>query len=78
MDHKTIGGVSVQRNWSQMPIVKAMTNTVNSLLPRPKLDYDVGYDVAVKGASVVVQVLFDYLQLWDLMDNTILQHDIPD
>ena len=25
-----------------------------SLLPRPKLDYDVGYDATVKGASVVV------------------------
>jgi hypothetical protein len=30
-----------------------MTITVDSLLPRPKLDCDVGYDVAVKGASVV-------------------------
>ena len=39
-----------------MPTVKAMTITVDSLLPRPKLDYDVGYDVAVKGASVVVDV----------------------
>ena len=26
-----------------------------SLLPRPKLDYDVGYDAAVKGARVVVK-----------------------
>jgi len=39
-----------------MTMVKAMTITVDSLLPRPKLDYDVGYDVAVKGASVVVDV----------------------
>jgi hypothetical protein len=31
-----------------------MTITADSLLPRPKLDYDVGYDAAVKGASVVV------------------------
>ena len=37
-----------------MSKVKAMTITVNSLLSRPKLDCDVGYDVAVKGASVVV------------------------
>ena len=33
-----------------------MTTTiiVDSLLPRPKLNYDGGYDVAVKGVSVVV------------------------
>ena len=37
-----------------MATVKAMTITVDSLLPRLKLNYDVGYDVAVKGASVVV------------------------
>ena len=37
-----------------MPTVMAMTITVDSLLPRPKLDYDRGYDVAVKGLSVVV------------------------
>ena len=54
MDHKPIGGVSVHRSRSQMPTVKAMTIIVDSLLPRPKLDYDVGYDVAVKGVSVVV------------------------
>ena len=40
-----------------MPTVKAMTITVDSLLPMPKLDCDVGYDVAVKGASVVVLYL---------------------
>jgi hypothetical protein len=58
MDHKPIGSVSVYRSQSQMPMVKAMTITVDSLLPRPKLDYDVCYDAAVKGASVVVcQVL---------------------
>jgi hypothetical protein len=39
-----------------MATVKAMTITVDSLLPRPKLDCDVGYDAAVKGASVVVHV----------------------
>ena len=38
-----------------MPTVKAMTITVDSLLPRPKLDCNVGYDAAVKGASVVVK-----------------------
>jgi hypothetical protein len=37
-----------------MEIVKAMTITVDRLLPRPKLDYDVGYNATVKGASVVV------------------------
>ena len=37
-----------------MATVKAMTITIDSLLPRPKLDCDVGYDTAVKGASIVV------------------------
>jgi hypothetical protein len=36
-----------------MMTVKAMTITVDSVLPRLKLDCDVGYDVAVKGASVL-------------------------
>ena len=40
-----------------MATVKAMTITVDSLLPRPKLDCDVGYNTAVKGASVVVIVV---------------------
>ena len=40
-----------------MAMVKAMTITVDSLLLRPKLDSDVGYDTIVKGASVVVVVL---------------------
>ena len=40
-----------------MPTVKAMTITVKSLLPRPKLDCDVGYDTAIKGASVVMHHL---------------------
>ena len=31
-----------------------MTITTDILLPRPKLDYDGGYDVVVKGPSVVV------------------------
>ena len=37
-----------------MAMVKAMAITVDSLLSRPKLDCDRDYDVAVKGASVVV------------------------
>jgi len=32
----------------------AMSITADNLLPRPKLDFDVGYDAAVKGVSVVV------------------------
>jgi hypothetical protein len=50
------GGVSVHRRRSQMPTVKAKTITADSLLPRPKLDCDEGYDVVVKGPSVVVLV----------------------
>jgi hypothetical protein len=37
--------------------MKAMTITIDSLPPRPKLNCDVHYDAAVKGASVVVLVL---------------------
>ena len=40
-----------------MPTVRAMTITIDSLLLSPKLDYDGGYDVAVKGLNVVVHVL---------------------
>ena len=39
-----------------MPTVKAMTITINNLLLRLKLDCNVGYNAAVKGASVVVMV----------------------
>ena len=39
---------------SQIGTVMTTTITVDSLLPRPKLDYDGGYDVAVKDTSVVV------------------------
>ena len=39
---------------SQIATAMAMTITSDSLLSRPKLDCDGGYDVAVKGASVVV------------------------
>jgi hypothetical protein len=54
MDHKLIGSVSVHHSRSQMSMVNVMTITIDSLLPRPKLDCDSGYDVAVKGPSVVV------------------------
>jgi len=37
-----------------MATVKAITITVDSLLPRLKLDCDVGYDMAMKGVSVAV------------------------
>ena len=56
MDHKPIGGDSVYHSRSQMPTVKVVTITVDSLLPRLKLDCDVGYDMTVKGASVVVLI----------------------
>ena len=55
-----------------MATVKAMTITVDSLVPRPKLDCNVGYDVVVKGASVVV-----YLSLgkqW--LKNLIVDHHV--
>ena len=35
-------------------MVRAMVITADSLLLRPKLDCDEGYDVAVKGPSVIV------------------------
>ena len=53
-DDKPIQQCSVYPNRSQIPTVMAMSITADSLLPRPKLDCDVGYDAAVKGASVVV------------------------
>ena len=56
MDHKPIGGVSVHRSRSQMVTMKAMIIIVDSLLLRPKLDCDVGYDTAVKDVSVVVKL----------------------
>ena len=43
-----------------MPTVKAMTITINNLLLRLKLDCNVGYDVAMKGASAVVKVHSSY------------------
>ena len=56
MDDKPIQWCSVYPSQSQIPTVMAMSITADSLLPRPKLDYDVGYDAAVKGASIVVRV----------------------
>ena len=41
-------------------MVMTTTITVDSLLPRPKLDYDGVYDVAVKDASAVVLVTQNY------------------
>jgi hypothetical protein len=49
-----------------MPTVRAMTITVDSLLPRPKCSCEGGYDVAVKGLSVVVKQLIgamDYTRI---------------
>ena len=39
---------------SQIATAMAMTITADNLLLRPKSNYDRGYDVAVKGTSVVV------------------------
>jgi hypothetical protein len=49
-----------------MPTVRAMTITADSLLPRLKCSYEGGYDVAVKGLSVVVKQLIgamDYTRI---------------
>jgi len=53
-DDKAIRWCSVHPSRSQIATVRAMTITANSLLPRPKCDCDGGYDVAMKGLSVVV------------------------
>ena len=53
-DDKLIRRCSVHPSRSPIPMVMAMSITADSLLARPKLDYDVGYDATVKGASVVV------------------------
>jgi hypothetical protein len=49
MDHKPI-----QRCECTPQMVMTTTITADSLLSRPKLDYDGGYDVVVKGVSVEV------------------------
>ena len=54
-DDKPIRQCSVHRRRSQIATVRAMSITADSLLPRLKLDYDMGYDTTVKGASVVVK-----------------------
>jgi len=54
MDDKPIRRCSVHPNRSQMPTAMAMTITADSLLLSLKLYYDGGYDVVVKGLSVVV------------------------
>jgi len=46
--------MSVHHRQSQIGTVMTTTINTDSLLLRPKLDYDGGYDVAVKGTSVVV------------------------
>jgi hypothetical protein len=56
-DDKLIRRCSVHISRSQIPMVMAMSITADSLLPRPKLDCNVGYNAAVKGVSVVVIVL---------------------
>ena len=43
-----------------MSTVKAMTITIDSLLPRLKLDCDVGYDAAAKGVIVVVLAIVSF------------------
>jgi hypothetical protein len=53
-DRSKDGGVSVHRRRSQIATVRAMIITIDSLLLRPKLDCDEGYDMAVKDPSVVV------------------------
>ena len=55
-DDKPIRWCSVLHGRSQTTMVMAMTIIVDSLPPRPKLDYDGGYDAAVKGPSVVVYI----------------------
>jgi hypothetical protein len=47
-------GRGLHPSWSKITMEVAITITADILLPRPKSDCDRGYDVAVKGASVVV------------------------
>jgi hypothetical protein len=42
-----------------MPTVKAMAITIDSLPLRPKCGCDRGYDVAMKGPSVVVKAMME-------------------
>ena len=54
MDDKPKWRCSEHPSRSQIAMAMAMTITADSLLPRLKSDYDRGYDVAMKGASVAV------------------------
>ena len=49
--------MSVYHRRPQIVTVMTTTITADSLLPRPKLDCDVGYDAAVKGTCIVVNVV---------------------
>jgi hypothetical protein len=51
-----------------MPMMKAMTITINSLSPRLKYGCDGGYNMVVKGPSVVVLLLFVSAQGCNLME----------
>ena len=51
---KPIRRCSVHPSRSEIAMMMAITITADSLLSRPKLDCDGGYDAAVKGPSVVV------------------------
>ena len=53
-DDKPKWWCSEHPSWSQRATTMAMTITTDRLLPRPKSNCDRGYDVVVKGASVVV------------------------
>jgi hypothetical protein len=54
MVDKLIWRCCVLPSRSEIATVMAMIIVVDSLLRRPKLDYYVGCDAAVKGVSVVV------------------------
>jgi hypothetical protein len=64
-DDKQIWWCSVHPSRSQISTVMAMSITAHSLPPRPKLNCDVGYDAAMKGASVVV-AHDSLLECWQL------------
>ena len=54
MDDKPMRWCCVLPSRSEIATVMATSITADSLLPMPKLDCNVGYDAAMKGASVVV------------------------
>jgi hypothetical protein len=53
-DDKPKRRCSEHHSQSQIATAVAMTITADSILPRTKSDCDRGYDVTVKGASVIV------------------------